>query len=89
MPAKRKPSEAIRDIIPAICKQRLAKARAMVRQTIGPTLLMSKQEEDAALVNISQDPLTWVMGILTYLDEQDQKKGEADADASEPSIVQL
>lgn len=63
------PSVAIRSILPSAAKQRLMKANS-IRLNGGDLTIMNKAEEDFAIQQLTQDPLTWVVAIMTYLDSK-------------------
>jgi hypothetical protein len=63
------PSQQIRDIVPVVARQRLEKARR-VQRVAGPPIIISGMEEQQMLAALNQEPLTWIMAIMTYLDGQ-------------------
>lgn len=67
------PSEQIKQINRAIAQQRLSKAKAVRAASQRRIFIMADEEQQAALAALGQDPMTWVMGILTYLDLQIDK----------------
>ena len=64
-----KPSEQIKNMIPAIAKGRLDRQKNAQVAARNPVIL-SEAEERQVMAMLGQDPMTWVMGILTYLDQQ-------------------
>lgn len=84
---KRKPSEQIKAFLPAIAQQRLQQMRAQINAGIGPATIMTDAEVRNALAKISADPLTWIIALLAYLDEEAEKKGAAGAPSNESSLI--
>lgn len=63
------PSEQIKNMIPAIAKGRLDRQKNAQVVARNPVIL-SEAEERRVLAMLANEPMTWVMGVLTYLDQQ-------------------
>jgi hypothetical protein len=77
-----KPSETIRNLTGPIAQQRLARQKQDAAQAGLPVVLMKASDEQRVLNQLCQDPMTWVMAILTYLDSKEEQN---DASAQKPS----
>ena len=64
-----KPSEQIKNMIPAIAKGRFERQKYAQMASPHPVIL-TEAEERQVLAMVANEPMTWVMGILTYLDQQ-------------------
>ncbi len=65
-----KPSEQIKNMIPTIAKGRLDRQKKNAQVVARNPIIMSAAEERQVLAMLGQEPMTWVMGILTYLNQQ-------------------
>lgn len=79
-----KPSQQIRNIMPAIAQQRLAKAQQM---TMSTPVLLTEMDERRVLANLGQEPLSWVMAIMAYLDLQQEQLDKRHGDMAEEVIA--
>lgn len=85
-----KPSETIRNLVGPIAQQRLARQKKDAAESGLPVVLLMKASDEQRVLNhLRQDPMTWVMAMLTYLDSQAPQEGDqTNADANKSSIVQ-
>lgn len=60
---------AITSIAQAVAQQRLAKMKK-ARMANGDFNLLSAGQEQALLVALGQEPITWCMAIMAYLDQR-------------------
>lgn len=62
-----KPSEQVKAMIPGIAEQRLKNIRGN-RAANGHIVLMTDMQRQRALESLQQDPMTWIIAILSHLD---------------------
>lgn len=60
-----KPSQRVNQFVPAIAKQRVEKMKASSRSG-----LIDLQADARLLKQATNDPMTWVIAVLTYLDNE-------------------
>ena len=84
-----KPSEEIRLFCNAIAMRRMAKQRGVQTIMTGAAVILSAQEEERVLAGLRDDPMTWIMSILTWLDKDAAKAKEARAGSAHKSDAEL
>ncbi len=77
-----KPSEFIQSILPKIAEGRMEEVRKQMRSS-GNFTLLSQGQEIQIQSQLCQDPMTWVMAIMTFLDHVAQNSVEAEGKLNE------
>jgi hypothetical protein len=64
-----KPSDQVKQLAQLVAQQRLRKAKTEANNINRITVIMSPAEERRVLESLGKEPMTWIMAILSFLDQ--------------------